>query len=98
VNAGQVATGAGLAVFGAAFIFAARLYVAHDGLMRRTAASRLRIERHLNWRLRRGRITEDEWSDRFIHGQRALVKWAFTPFMALWLILCLITIGKGLGI
>jgi hypothetical protein len=47
-------------------------------------------------RVRRGEMMKDDWFDLWIHEQREMVKWLFTPFIGLWLLLCIVTVVKGL--
>lgn len=96
VNVGQVAEGLGLAVFGVAFYACSRWYAGNDRLMRLTAQRRWWFDRWLIRKVRRGEMTRDEWFARFIRNRRAFVKWALTPFVALWVALCMVVLVRGL--
>lgn len=93
---GQVLEGMGLGAYGLAFYAGCRWYVHDDARMRRMAESRRRWDRLTNGKLRRGQISQEEWFDRFARGQRTIVKWAFTPFILLWLAICVATTIHGL--
>jgi hypothetical protein len=49
--------------------------------------SRWWLERRLQRRLRRGRVSKEEWLDICIRQHRWFMKWVWTPFVLLWLAL-----------
>ncbi len=65
--------------------------------MRRMAESRWWWDRRLKAELRRGEISKDEHFDSFIKGQRFIVKWFFTPFIAIWVALAFTLAIHGLA-
>jgi len=87
MDIGRVVEGAGLAAWGVGFYGLARRQVRDDRRMRRLAESRWRWNRRLKRRLRRGEISKDEYFDSFIKGQKFIVKWVFTPFIAVFVAL-----------
>ena len=95
MNGGYVAEGAGLAVWGAAFYAACTWCVRDDARMSKLVDSRWSIDSRVIKKIRRGEMSRAEWSARYIRSQRALVKWVFTPFTVLWLVLCVATIVNG---
>jgi hypothetical protein len=84
-----------MAAFGTAFYFSCRWYVRSDDRMRRSAESRWWLDRRAVRRVRRGEMLKDEWFDLWIADQRAIVKWFFTPFIAVWLVLSITEIVHG---
>jgi hypothetical protein len=96
VNVGQVVTGLGLGAYGIAFYVGCRWYVRDDERMRRAAESRWWLDRRVIGKVRDGKMTQEEWFARFTRDQRALVKWAFTPITALWIVLCAVMVVRGL--
>jgi hypothetical protein len=96
VNVGDVATGLGLAAYGIGFYAGCRWYVRDDGRMRRLAECRWWLDRWRVRKVRKGRMTRDQWFARFTRQQRGLVKWGFTPVTVLWLIACAMKVVQGL--
>lgn len=96
MNVGEVVTGLGLAGYGVGWYALCRWYVRDDGRMRRMAESRWSFDRRFVRKVRKGRMTQDEWFASFIRNQRGLVKWVFTPFTVLWLIICIVQVVHGL--
>ena len=92
----QVFEGMGLGVYGVAFYAGIRWYVRDDERLQKMAESRWRWDRFTNRKLRRGEISQAEWFGRFAQGQRAIVKWVFTPVIVLWLGICVVTSIHGL--
>ena len=92
----QVFEGMGLGAYGVGFYAVSRWYVRDDTRLRKMAASRWRWDRFTHRELRRGEISQEEWFDRFARGQRAIVRWAFTPVIVLWLAICVATTIHGL--
>lgn len=92
----QVFEGLGLGAYGVAFYAGSRWCVQDDSRLRRMAESRWRWDRLTNRKLRRGQITQEEWFDQFARAQRMIVKWAFTPFILLWITICVVTTIHGL--
>jgi hypothetical protein len=84
--------GLGLAIFGIVSYGFCLWYVRDDGRMRRMAESRWWLDRRTVRKLRTGEMSRDQWFARWARGQRAIVKWAFTPFFALWIALCVATV------
>jgi urease alpha subunit len=84
MNAGEVFEGLVLCAWGVAFYALARWQVRDDSRMRRMAESRWRLDRFFSRKLRRGEISKDEHFDSVIRTQRLVVRWAFTPVIALW--------------
>jgi hypothetical protein len=95
MNVGQIATGFGLGVYGAAFYMVSRWYVRSDTRLRRTADSRWELDKLIVRQVRRGQVSKDEWFEKWIRSERAIVKWWFTPFVALWLVLCVVMVVDG---
>jgi hypothetical protein len=95
MNGGYVAVGVGLAVWGAAFYAVCTWCVRDDVRMSTLVDSRWSIDRRVIKKIRRGEISREEWSARYIRSQRALVKWVFTPLTVLWLALCVAMIVNG---
>jgi hypothetical protein len=95
MNMGEFATGFGLGVYGAAFYTVSCWYVRSDARMRRLAESRWSFDKRTIGKLRRGEMSKDEWVQRFTLEQRRLVKWWFTPFVAVYLVLCVATVVHG---
>jgi hypothetical protein len=87
MDIGKVVEGVGLAAWGVAFYGLMRWQVRDDHRMRRLAESRWWWDRRLKGRLRRGEISKDEHFDSFIKGQRFIVNWVFTPFIAIFVAL-----------
>lgn len=92
----QVFEGMGLGAYGVAFYAGSRWYVQDAGRLRKLAESRWRWDRFTNRKLRRGEISQEEWFERFARSQREIVKWAFTPFIIVWLVICGAAIVHGL--
>jgi hypothetical protein len=92
----QVFEGAGLGAYGIAFYAMSRWYARDDERLRKAAQRRWRWDRLTTRRLRQGRISQEEWFHRFARRQRAIVRWGFTPFIILWLVLCMATAIHGL--
>jgi hypothetical protein len=95
MNMGEFATGFGLGVCGAAFYTVSCWYVRSDARMHRLAESRWSFDKRTIGKLRRGEMSKDEWVQRFTLEQRRLVKWWFTPFVAVYLVLCVATVVHG---
>ena len=93
VDAGEIGIGAGLAVWGLTFYIGTKWYVQDDERLRRMAPSRWWLDRRSA--NKRG-LTQDEWFDRWALGQRQLVRWVVTPFLAVWLLLCVAEVARGL--
>jgi hypothetical protein len=96
MNVGQIATGVGLGAYGVAFYLFSRWYVLSDARMRRGAESRWWLDQRTVRRVRRGQMMKDDWFELWIHEQRQIVKWIFTPFIGLWLVLCIVMVVNGL--
>jgi hypothetical protein len=86
MHVSEVARDFGLAAFGLALCLFMRWQVRDDDRMRRAAASRWRWDRRTKGKLRRGEISMDEHIESWIRGQRLIVKWIATPFMAIWVL------------
>jgi len=97
VNAGKVVEGIGLCVAGVVFYGVARWQVGNDKYMRRMAESRWWWDRRTVGRLRRGEVSKEEHFDSLIRGQRFLVRWVFTPFIAIFIALALTLAVRGLA-
>jgi len=94
MNVGNIAIGAGLAGWGIALFALSRWYVRDDARLLRAAKSRWWLDRRQR-KIRSGEVSQEEWFTNWIRGQRAMVKWVATPFLALWLIICVGTIVHG---
>jgi hypothetical protein len=81
VNLGKALLDLGISVYCAAFYAICRWYARDDGRMRRMAESRWRWERHISWKVRRGKISKEEYFDSFVRQSRRTVKWVFTPIV-----------------
>lgn len=93
MDLGQVLQEMGLGAFGLAFYLGCRWYVQDDGRLRRMAESRWWFDRRFERQVRSGEMGQEEWFQRFASGQRLIVKWAFTPFIVLWLgLACFMTV------
>jgi hypothetical protein len=91
----SIALGVGLGVFGVAFYVVSVLWVRDDGRMRKLAESRWPIDRRIR-KIRRGEMSQEQWFTELIRNERALVKWMLTPFIVLWLAVCIAEVVHGL--
>jgi len=82
VNVGKALLELGIGVYCAAFYAICRWYAHDDGRLRRMAESRWRWDRHISWKVRRGKISKDEHLDSFVRRFRIIVKWVFGPIVA----------------
>ena len=96
MDSGQVLLGSALGAYGVTFYGFARWYVRDDERLRRMARSRWGWDRRTMRKLRTGEMSQEESFERFAARQRWIVRWAFTPFIALWLGLCIFTVIHGL--
>ena len=96
MNVGQVLVGLGLAAYGVAFLGGCLWYVRADRRLVRLAESRWWLDRRVVRKIRRGTMTKDEWFERFIQRQRALVTWGVTPVAVIWIVACTVLLVRGL--
>ena len=82
MNLGKALLYLGLSVYCAAFYAICHWYVRDDGRMQRAAESRWRRVRHISWKVRRGKISKEEYCDSFIRLSRRTIKWIFRPIIA----------------
>jgi hypothetical protein len=82
VDLGRAFLDLGLGVYCAAFYAICRWYAHDDDRMRRMAESRWRWERHISRKVRRGKISKEEYFDSFIRQSRRTVTWVFGPILA----------------
>ena len=93
MNVGNVAVGVGLSVWGVVGYAFARWWVGDDARLRRAAKRNWWLDRRLQGRIRRREMTQ--WFAEWVRHQRATVKWAFTPFLVVWLVLCVGQVVHG---
>ena len=97
MNVALVLEGIGLCVLAVAVLVASRWFAADDGRMRRLAESRWWFDRRVQAELRHGNLGRDEWFERFIRHERAIIRWVLTPVMILWAGLCVVIVVTGLA-
>jgi hypothetical protein len=93
---GQVAGGVGLGALSTGFYLFARWQGSDDSRLRRLAQSRWGLDRRAVRKVRRGEMSQEEWFSKFIRTYRATIKWAFTPIIALLLLLSVALIVHGI--
>ena len=93
---GQVAAGVGVAAWSTGFYIFARWQGSNDSRMRRMAQSRWWLDRRTVRKVRRGKMSQEEWFSKYAKTYRATVKWVFTPAIALILLLSVVLIVHGL--
>jgi len=86
VNLGKALMDLGASAYGAAFYAICRWYAHDDGRLRRMAESRWRWEARISWKVRRGKISKEEYIDSFIREFRRTVKWVFRPIVAVFVL------------
>lgn len=87
--------GTGLALWGIGLYGAAIAGTRSERYLRHVAESRWRFERILMRKDRSGK-PPDEWIAQVSTEQRRVVKWFITPFLLIWLGLCLVAVVNGL--
>ena len=92
---GQVAGGVGLGVLSTGLYLFARWQGSDDNRMRRLAQSRWWLDRRTVRKVRRGEMSQEEWFSQLARNYRATIKWAFTPVIALLLLLSVVLIVHG---
>jgi hypothetical protein len=92
---GQVAGGVGLGVLSTGLYLFARWQGSDDNRMRRLAQSRWWLDRRTVRKVRRGERSQEEWFSQLARNYRATIKWAFTPVIALLLLLSVVLIVHG---
>jgi|SRR5215472_4087432 len=92
---GQVTGGVGLGALSAGLYLFARWQGSTDDRMRRLAQSRWWLDRRTVRKVRRGEMSQEEWFSQLARNYRATVKWVFTPFIALFLVLSVVLIVHG---
>ena len=75
--------GAGLAAWGAFLYTIMRWFVMHDRLLRQAAERQWWLDRRTVWRVRRGEVSKEAWSEIWISNQRRIFRWVVTPFLAI---------------
>jgi hypothetical protein len=95
LNVGQVLVGLGMDACGIAFFGGCLWYVRDNGRMSRLAESRWWYDRRVVRKVRLGAMTKDEWFERFIRRQRALVMWGFTPIAVIWFVGFTVLLVRG---
>jgi hypothetical protein len=93
---GQVFGGIAVGAWCAGFYVFARWLGSSDRRMRSMAQSRWWLDRRTVRKVRRGEISQEDWFGRFTRQYRSVVKWVFTPFITLVVIVCIATIIHGL--
>ena len=93
---GQVAGGVGLGVLSTGLSCSPDGRAVTTIAVRRLAQSRWWLDRRTVRKVRRGETSQEEWFSKFIRTYRATVKWAFTPGIALLLLLSVALIVHGI--
>jgi hypothetical protein len=93
---GQVAGGVGLGVLSTGLYLFARWQGSDDTRVRRLAQSRWWLDRRTVRKVRRGEVSQKEWFSQFARNYRTTIKWAFTPIIALLLLLSVVLIVHGI--
>ncbi|MGO8877662.1 MAG: hypothetical protein ACLQNG_18100 [Acidimicrobiales bacterium] len=97
MNTTLVLEGLGLCVMGLALLVISRWYVRDDARMRQLAERRWWFDRRFESDVRRGTVTKEEWFEILARRQRAIVKWAVSPCLVLWVGLCVAVVVSGLA-
>lgn len=93
---GQVAGGVGLGVLSTGLYLFARWQGSDDNRARRLAQSRWWLDRRTVRKVRRGKMSQEEWFSKYVRNYRATIKWVFTPVIALLLLLSVALIVHGI--
>ncbi len=96
MNVGKALLDLGVGVYCAAFYAICRWYARDDGRLRRMAESRWRWDRHISWKVRRGKISKEEHFDSFVGQCRIIVKWVFRPIIAVCVVGCVVAAVQAL--